>query len=107
VKPIWRKHQQKQTHSENDQFLSVNPNHVIRMHGEKVFMTIKLTKDSLEASSSERNSCRPSPSPPNNSNNNNNDNNHLTSLADSLNKTGREHYKYGARVDHFQVQFKR
>ena len=56
----------------------INPNQIVKIHGEKVFSTIQTVISALDD---------------------------LAAIFADLNKMGYDHYKYGARVEHFQVYF--
>ena len=62
---------------ENGSDEAQNPNLFFKLHGEKVFNTINLVINSIED---------------------------LNSVAQQLNKLGYDHYKYGTKVDHYQVR---
>jgi hypothetical protein len=54
----------------------INPNQVVKKHGEKVFNVIQTAMNSLDD---------------------------LSKIYSDLNKIGYDHYQYGTRVEHFQV----
>lgn len=70
---MWRKRSSMTQTSENVEF---NPNQAIKQHGEKVLNTIGQTIGSIDD---------------------------LSKTFPDLNKMGYTHYKYGTRVEHFQV----
>lgn len=100
MKPIWRKQSVNQssstsnptttststpassstttttTNPDEEQPLAVNPNQAIKQHGEKVFDTIKMTIGALD---------------------------NLDTLAQHLDEIGYNHYKYGTRLEHYNV----
>jgi hemoglobin-like flavoprotein len=55
-----------------------NPNQAVKNHGEKVFNVIGTVIDSVDD---------------------------LAKVSPDLNKMGYDHYKFGTRVEHFQVNF--
>lgn len=79
LKCMWRRHNLQ----ENNNHLNcpvdlINPNHSIKAHGEKVFNTIKLAINSIDD---------------------------LSAISNTLNQMGFDHYNFGTRVEHFQVEF--
>lgn len=64
------------TNPDEEQPLAVNPNQAIKQHGEKVFDTIKMTIGALD---------------------------NLDTLAQHLDEIGYNHYKYGTRLEHYNV----
>lgn len=81
MKSMWRK----QNSIENKCYLMknycselMNPNHLIKAHGEKVFNTIRIAVNTLDD---------------------------LSSLYQFLNQMGYDHYQYGTRDKHFEAFF--
>ena len=72
MRPIWRKNS-----LENSNEDSLNPNHFFKLHGEKVFNTIKLVVNSIDD---------------------------LNCVAQDLNKLGYDHYKYGTKGEHLYYE---